>query len=868
MRKRGFVVFLLIVSCVISSFASVYATYTPTGDAYALVNYLNEKVGNSFTSNACQAFVYQSIHNCFGVGNTKSACCATKAWQSYGISSSRNDIPLGAAVYFGGSSVTDSSCGQLAGHVGLYVGDGYIVHAWSKKIVKTTIDYVINCNYSYRGWGWQGDYALATTTPSINEVVCSTGDATNIASNSATFTGTFTNPTGAKIVKRGLQWGNSTAMTNYTWFDCNITWADGLSHNMTGLSSNTTYYYKLIVQGDNGTVIYGNTKSFKTNSIPSSQIICLTQEAGDITTYSAKLYGTFSNPAQSRIIKRGFQWGSSVNMPNYTMFDCNITWDDGLSHTISGLTPNTTYYYKLVTQSEDGSFSYGNVISFKTLAAPSSAVICTTQDAGDITTSSAKLYGVFSNPNGARIVKRGFQWGTTIDMPNYTTFDCNITWNDGLSHYMPGLKPGTTYYYKLVVQDEYGVWIYGNVKNFTTLQTVPQIPQISILETDTDCAISWYSENADSYWIAIRYENDAWYNECINTKNTSMHYNFTPGIYKINVEAVNSAGSSNSGYTKFSVGRYIISYSTNGGNGLICNQVKQYGTPLTLTSTIPTRNGYTFVGWSENPNTINSTWLAGGTFADNRNAILYACWKANTYNIKFESNSDECTIHDKIVEYASTYGDLPTPVRKGYTFKGWYTSNNGGDRIISSSSVQITSDQTLYARWEQALYSIVYDTNGGIENSWTDSCEYDTVINISKTVPTREGYKFIGWAKDKDAAIADYMPDDLYSENQDVVLYAVWKIIPYTKTEITNFGAYKLCNVTLNYIENTPTIIVATYKDGKLLGIEKRVYSKENETFAVFGDIDTVKVMVWDDISTIRPITAVEEIPNSKWITK
>ncbi len=347
-----------------------------------------------------------------------------------------------------------------------------------------------------------------------------------------------------------------------------------------------------------------------------------------------------------------------------------------------------------------------------------------------------------------------------------------------------------------------------------------------------------------------------------------MHYNFTPGIYKINVEAVNSAGSSNSGYTKFSVGRYIISYSTNGGNGLICNQVKQYGTPLTLTSTIPTRNGYTFVGWSENPNTTNSTWLAGGTFADNRNAILYACWKANTYNIKFESNSDECTIHDKIVEYASTYGNLPTPVRKGYAFKGWYTSNNGGDRIISSSSVQITSDQTLYARWEQALYSIVYDTNGGIENSWTDSCEYDTVTNISKTVPTREGYKFIGWAKDKDAAIADYMPDDLYSENQDVVLYAVWKIIPYTKTEITNFGAYKLCNVTLNYIENTPTIIVATYKDGKLLGIEKRVYSKENETFAVFGDIDTVKVMVWDNISTIRPITAVEKIPNSEWITE
>ncbi len=232
-----------------------------------------------------------------------------------------------------------------------------------------------------------------------------------------------------------------------------------------------------------------------------------------------------------------------------------------------------------------------------------------------------------------------------------------------------------------------------------------------------------------------------------------------------------------------------------------------------------------------------------------------------TYTIYFDAVGGIVDIPSKSVTYLSTYGDLPTPIRKGYTFMGWYTSSSGGDCITNSSSVQITSDQTLYARWERAFYSIVYDTNRGIENSWTDSCEYDTVTNISKTVPTREGYKFIGWAKDKDSAIAVYMPNDLYSENQDVVLYAVWKIIPYTKTEITNFGTYKLCNVTLNYIENTPIIIVATYKEGKLLGIERRVYSKENETFAVFGNIDTVKVMVWDDTSTMIPITKTEEIP-------
>ena len=225
-----------------------------------------------------------------------------------------------------------------------------------------------------------------------------------------------------------------------------------------------------------------------------------------------------------------------------------------------------------------------------------------------------------------------------------------------------------------------------------------------------------------------------------------------------------------------------------------------------------------------------------------------------TYTIYFDAAGGIVDTQSKSVTYLSTYGDLPTPVRTGYTFIGWYTSSSGGDCITSSSSVQITSDQILYAKWERAFYSIVYDTNGGIENNWTDSCEYGTVTNISKTVPTREGYKFIGWAKDKSAVIAAYMPNDLYSENQNIVLYAVWEIIPYVETEITNFETYKLCNVTLNHIENTPTIIVATYKDGKLLGIERRVYSKENETFAIFGDIDKVKVFVWDSLNTLRPL--------------
>lgn len=222
----------------------------------------------------------------------------------------------------------------------------------------------------------------------------------------------------------------------------------------------------------------------------------------------------------------------------------------------------------------------------------------------------------------------------------------------------------------------------------------------------------------------------------------------------------------------------------------------------------------------------------------------------------------------KEVIYSTEYGDLPVPTMDKHGFSGWYTSESGGENITSDSIVQINSDQTLYARWRKAYYSIIYNVNGGIENNWGASAEYDTAIRISETVPTRSGYNFIGWAMDKDAVTADYIPEDLYSENRDIVLYAVWKIIPYTQTKILVYNTYKLCNVTLNYIENTPAIIAASYKNGKLVKLEKRIYSEANETFAVFEDIDTVKVMVWDDVSAMKPITRVEEIPSSDWIIK
>ena len=49
----------------------------------------------------------------------------------------------------------------------------------------------------------------------------------------------------------------------------------------------------------------------------------------------------------------------------------------------------------------------------------------------------------------------------------------------------------------------------------------------------------------------------------------------------------------------------------------------------------------------------------------------------------------------------TTYGTVPTPKRTGYIFKGWYTAQNGGTKIATSTKLTSNSAHTLYARWEK-----------------------------------------------------------------------------------------------------------------------------------------------------------------------
>ena len=74
---------------------------------------------------------------------------------------------------------------------------------------------------------------------------------------------------------------------------------------------------------------------------------------------------------------------------------------------------------------------------------------------------------------------------------------------------------------------------------------------------------------------------------------------------------------------------YNVTFNANGGSGAPSAQTKTHGTALTLSSTVPTRSGYTFVGWGTTAKAQSATYQPGGRYTGNAALALYAIWSLN-----------------------------------------------------------------------------------------------------------------------------------------------------------------------------------------------------------------------------------------------
>ena len=151
---------------------------------------------------------------------------------------------------------------------------------------------------------------------------------------------------------------------------------------------------------------------------------------------------------------------------------------------------------------------------------------------------------------------------------------------------------------------------------------------------------------------------------------------------------------------------YSVTYNANGGSGAPSAQTKWYGENLTISSTKPTRTGYSFQGWGTTASDTSVNYAAGATYSSNAAAPLYAIWKANTYTVTYNANGGSGAPSAQ----TKTYGvDLTLsstkPTRTNYNFLGWSTSSTASSaQYASGGKYTANSAVTLYAVWELAYW--------------------------------------------------------------------------------------------------------------------------------------------------------------------
>lgn len=313
--------------------------------------------------------------------------------------------------------------------------------------------------------------AMATSTPDgttqtgakPGAPVAVTGTDTGVSDTSAILTGAVT-PNGS-FTSYWYEYGTSNSLGSKS---SSQTIGSGYSviqapDYITGLTKDTSYYYRLVAENQYGTVM-GSTYSFTTThnipapigGVPSVQ----TSVASSIGRTTVDLNGRVS--ANKTPTNYWFEYGTTANLGWVTSFTSagNGSGSVAAPDSLSGLTPSTMYYFRLDAQNRFGTV-IGTIMSFTTAGpAVSLEPVVTTQVVNVVATTTAILRGTV-NPSGLQTtywfeygINAGFAPNTLQTTPHNTLAATALTLSAEAA--VTGLAAHTTYYYRMVAQNSVG----------------------------------------------------------------------------------------------------------------------------------------------------------------------------------------------------------------------------------------------------------------------------------------------------------------------------------------------------------------------------------------------------------------------------
>ena len=160
----------------------------------------------------------------------------------------------------------------------------------------------------------------------------------------------------------------------------------------------------------------------------------------------------------------------------------------------------------------------------------------------------------------------------------------------------------------------------------------------------------------------------------------------------------------------------------------------------------------------------------------NADGICDDCGANVALIVTWDASSNGGTIDGKAA-YSETVqpNSKPTipaslPVKKGHSFKGWYTAKTGGK--LYNTVTSITASTTFYAQFEANKYTVTWDLGTG--QSETTEQTYGEKL-ILPTEPTRKNAEFLGWFTEATGG-TQVTANDVFTETTDKTYFAHWEI--------------------------------------------------------------------------------------------
>lgn len=250
---------------------------------------------------------------------------------------------------------------------------------------------------------------------------------------------------------------------------------------------------------------------------------------------------------------------------------------------------------------------------------------------------------------------------------------------------------------------------------------------------------------------------------------------------------------------------YSVYFNLNGGSGAVDSMTGLISLAgnITLPKTNSEKTGYSLAGWCRDMYGNGTVYAPGKSIPcpaayDNETVTFYAIWKANKYKVSLNVNGgSKLSTTSKTVAYESTYGSLPTPTRKGYTFWGWYTDKEGGTRVDENTVMTHLEAHTLYAHWYSSICNVTFDACGGhiasgypgfitvyggnkyaYQAKENGVAEYTLLPTVTPDAVTQEGMSFIGWFTSPEGG-SQVTEDTKVTAACDHTLYAHYEITKY-----------------------------------------------------------------------------------------